>query len=487
MPQKVLFWPDVYKEQGHWLPTLKWAQDLYNENDGTNPAYSIYYMGIKDCESIIKSYKIGEPAKTGEIAPSFDYHSIFQNIYPLGYTTECHTSPNERWRPDHVWAIAYSALGDDLEKYKDKLNTDLFNDAQSFRNTMTTINPDLLVSGYFTSLESLLIKKIYNVKDVVISTTYLRHPSEDPAMRALQNLTAFSPTEYFKLVNLCRYQELKTAAGNEPVDLLQDPGLDKEDFVKDLEFFDELIPCPKEYDYAHYRHGTKVNYVEPCILNKDLTSSNSVGWESNLLQPENSEEDTVYKKLIFVTAGSQVLDYEGKARNLFLYMCEAMKSAELNEYHLVLGVGSKLYYDKKWDEYKKQPNITIASWVPQRAILSARNLEFALIHGGLATIKECVYNNKKFLILPLGKDQIDNALRLRKYGINNTVLIENINPKVLIDAIVKLNSDRKTLQNLEKLSEVFQQEELKREGTNLLKGILNKQQDSPSGSEPSTP
>lgn len=486
MPKKVLFWPDVYKEQGHWLPTLKWAQDLYDEKDGTNPAYSICYMGIVDCKSIIDSYKINDENN----APSFNYHTIFENIYPSGYTTECHTSPNERWRPDHVWAIAYSALGDDLEKYKDKLNTDLFNDAQSFRNTMTTINPDLLVSGYFTSLESLLIKKIYNVKDVVISTTYLRHPSEDPAMRALQNLTAFSPTEYFKLVNLCRYQELKTAAGNEPVDLLQDPELDKEDFVKDLEDLYELIPCPKEYDYAHYTHGAKVNYVEPCILNKDLEGPSNSSLElsdgtkktwSAFLQDTNK-----YQKLIFVTAGSQVLDYEGKARNLFLYMCEAMKSAELNEYHLVLGVGSKLYYDKKWDEYKKQPNITFASWVPQRAILSAPNLELALIHGGLATIKECVYNNKKFLILPLGKDQIDNALRLRKYGINNTVLIENISPKVLIDAIVKLNSDRKTLQNLEKLSEVFQQEELKREGTNLLKGILNKQQDSPSGSTPST-
>jgi hypothetical protein len=71
-------------------------------------------------------------------------------------------------------------------------------------------------------------------------------------------------------VNLCRYQELKTAAGNEPVDLLQDPELDKEDFVKDLEDLYELIPCPQEFDYAHYTHGTKVNYVEPCILNKDL-------------------------------------------------------------------------------------------------------------------------------------------------------------------------------------------------------------------------
>ena len=26
MSKTILFWPDVYKEQGHWLPTLKWAE-----------------------------------------------------------------------------------------------------------------------------------------------------------------------------------------------------------------------------------------------------------------------------------------------------------------------------------------------------------------------------------------------------------------------------------------------------------------------------
>ena len=117
-------------------------------------------------------------------------------------------------------------------------------------------------------------------------------------------------------------------------------------------------------------------------------------------------------------------------------------------------------------------------WVPQRRILKAENLEIALIHGGLATIKECVYNNKKFLILPLGKDQIDNALRLRKYGINNTVPIEKISPKVLIDAIMKLKSDRKTLQNLKKLSEVFQRAETESKGTQVLLDNLNPQQQS---------
>lgn len=470
MFKTILFWPDVYKEQGHWLPTLKWAEDL------SKLGYSVKYMGILDCQGVVDAYPIKNSNDTLVPIP---FSPIFRNIYPLGYTTECHTSPNERWRPAHIWAIAYSALGEDLENYRDKLNKDLFEDAQAFfnlfnENNQENVKPDLLVSGYFTSLESLLIHKIYGVK-VVISTTYLRHPSEDPAMRAIQNLMAFSPTEYFKLVNLCRYGNLKQAAlaaGEDSVDLLQDPEVEMEEFVSDLETFDELIPCPRDYEYAHYNPGEKVHYVEPCILDRDLESSASSQWDDNLLNEQ------YYPNLIFVTAGSQVLDYEGKARHLFHCMCDAMRSAELSGYHLVLGVGSKLINDYEWNEFKKQPNITFASWVPQRTILASSNLKFALIHGGLATIKECVYNNKKFLILPLGKDQIDNALRLRKYGIDNTVPIENISPKILIDAIVNLESDRKTIQNLNKLSEIFQAEEVAYHGTQVLLDNLNPPQPS---------
>lgn len=459
MSKTILFWPDVYKEQGHWLPTLKWAEDL------SKLGHSVEYMGIRDCEGIVDAYR-DEGATSGK----FPFAPIFQNIYPQGYTTESHTSPNERWRPDHIWAIAYSALGDDLVNYEDKLNKDLYEDAQSFRNTMTSVNPDLLVSGYFTSLECLLIHKIYG-KKVVISTTYLRHPSEDPAMRAIQNLMAFSPTEYFKLVNLCRYGNLKAAlaAGEDSVDLLQDPEVEMEEFVSDLETFDELIPCPRDYEYAHYNSGEKVHYVEPCILDRDLGSNDSSPFDDLIEDTIEENEPTENKeKIIFVTAGSQVLDYEGKARHLFHCMCEAMKSAELSGYHLIIGMGKKLVDDYEWDEFRTMSNITFADWVPQRRILKADNLEFALIHGGLATIKECVYNNKKFLILPLGKDQIDNALRLRKYGINNTLPIEKISPKVLIDAIVKLKSDRKSRRNLKKLSDVFQDVETESPGTQVL-------------------
>ena len=95
MFKTILFWPDVYKEQGHWLPTLKWAEDL------SKLGHSVEYMGILDCEGGVSAYR-DESATTGK----FPFELIFQNTYPVGYTTESHTSPNERWRPDHIWAIA---------------------------------------------------------------------------------------------------------------------------------------------------------------------------------------------------------------------------------------------------------------------------------------------------------------------------------------------------------------------------------------------
>ena len=139
MPKTILFWPDVYKEQGHWLPTLKWAEDMLKSG------HTVNYMGIIDCEGVVNAFPI---AINGAVT-SFPYSRIFENTYPQGYTTESHTSPNERWRPDHIWAIAYSALGTDLAKYKDKLNKDLYEDALRFYQTMTNVNPDFTLTAVF--------------------------------------------------------------------------------------------------------------------------------------------------------------------------------------------------------------------------------------------------------------------------------------------------------------------------------------------------
>ena len=132
-----------------------------------------------------------------------------------------------------------------------------------------------------------------------------------------------------------------------------------------------------------------------------------------------------------------------------------MQASDMKDYHLILCVGSTLIQEK-WDEHE---NVTICGWAPQRRILKAlskkNKTSCAIIHGGLATIKECVYYEVPFLVLPLGKDQMDNALRLEDCGIKNRFHIEYIKPKCLRYFINQVIQDYTSLRNLKNLSSIF--------------------------------
>ena len=167
-----------------------------------------------------------------------------------------------------------------------------------------------------------------------------------------------------------------------------------------------------------------------------------------------------YDKIVFVTAGSQILDYKEKALILFKSIIDAMQSSDMEGYHLLLCAGSTLAQELN----SNYANVTVCGWAPQRTILTALATEkhkgsCAIIHGGLATIKECVYCNVPFLVLPLGKDQMDNALRLEDCGINNYFYIEFIKPKCLLYFINQILQDYVSLSNLAALSKEFRNAE----------------------------
>ena len=483
--KRILFWPDVYKEQGHWLPTLSWAERLKD-------TYDIAYMGIADCQELISSYNAKNQT-------NFKYWPIFSSTYELGYTDKTRTTPSSRWKEDHLWSIAYSRYGKYKERmtygasqkqaaecgiirallvgdYEDDSFEDGFDTSTLPEKSGDRKNPSLLVSGYFTALETLIFYYLRKADDkyfkkldlnFAISTTYLRHPSEDPAMRAMQSLMALSPAARNKLINLVYPVDQPKPSGN---DLIQEPDISLEEFVTPLSDFDELIPCPRDFEYSHYQFCSKVHFVEPCITKELKTiddASADIDWKTILSKP----------KLVYVTAGSQVLDYEDKALSLFKSIIDAMQSADMNGYHLIVCVGSTLIEKETWKNYD---NVTVCGWAPQREILNAISQKdhkgsCAIIHGGLATIKECVYYNVPFLVLPLGKDQIDNALRLENYGINNRFFVEFVKPKCLQYFINKIISDKQSLKMLDKLSKVFHAAEdvVETAGEKVLKDLLS--------------
>ncbi|MGC4065062.1 MAG: hypothetical protein QM784_10545 [Polyangiaceae bacterium] len=147
---RVMIWPDLYQEHGHWMPCINLAGSLIDAN------HQVEFMGIPDCASIVAPYQ-------------GVFNEILENVYPRGYSIENDMEPKgQRWKPEHLMTIVRGAL-----------------DGLFARNS--SHRPALLISGYFNALETLMIYWMYEIPILTI-TTYLRHPSEDPAMLAKTKL-----------------------------------------------------------------------------------------------------------------------------------------------------------------------------------------------------------------------------------------------------------------------------------------------------------
>src|SRR5262245_42581221 len=141
---RVTIWPDIYKEQGHWLPCINLAKSLKDAGYTT-----VDFMGIPDTQPIVSPY-------------GFPFTTVLGSIYPSGYSLENKLEPvDQRWKPHHLMPIVRGALDN------------------VFRPQAPQVAPSLLIGGYFTALETLMISRKYNIPFVII-TTFLRHPEDLP-------------------------------------------------------------------------------------------------------------------------------------------------------------------------------------------------------------------------------------------------------------------------------------------------------------------
>ncbi|HEY3495003.1 MAG TPA: nucleotide disphospho-sugar-binding domain-containing protein [Polyangiaceae bacterium] len=394
---KVMIWPDIYKEQGHWLPCVSLAKTL--EDAG----YAVEFMGIRDCKSITDPYVA-------------DFRVILESIYPSGHSLENKLEPvDQRWKPHHVFPICRGALDT------------VFQGAGA---------PNLLVSGYFTGLETLLIHYKYNVPFVII-TTFLRHPQDTPAAHAKTKLVYMDPAVSRKIMDL----------------VAPTPGMSIEEFVAPLTTAKEMIPCAKEFDFtdSDWVHPPHVKYVEPMILRQLLGTGPAI--VDPVPVPSGS-------RLIFGTSGSQVQDYEFRARVFFKALIAMMKTAGMESSYLALAVGSKLLAELK-REYgvgtgssTLPSNVFLADWVSQLDVMKLASVVF--MHGGLATIKESIWEQVPIVIVPHGKDQVDNALRIRRAGVGVVSEIGELTPTDLRQLLTAATASTFIKRNLARMQGIFQ-------------------------------
>ena len=412
---KVMIWPDIYREQGHWLPCINLAKSLQTAG------YTIQFMGIPDCESIIDPY-VGP----GQL-PTY-FRTVLADIYPRGHTAENKLEPiDQRWKPAHVLPVCRGAL-----------------DA-AFTGAGA---PNLLVSGYFTALETLLIHYKYNQLPFVIITTYLRHPDDVPSLHAKTKLLYMPRAVSQKIID-----SVVPAAQK---------GMSIEQFVAPLDQAPEIIPCPREFDFfdEDWDHAThplsNAVYVEPMIARATLDNSGA--------PPDPVPNLPGSTKLIYATSGSQVQDYEFQARAFFKNLIAMMQTQGMQNYLLVLAVGEKLYsqfvveygIDKVNNDPSKSTlptNVKLFPWVSQLDILKKADVVF--MHGGLATIKESIWEEVPIVIVPHGKDQMDNAMRIRRNGVGIVSEVADLTPQQLRQLVTQATTSTWIKQKLAKMKAIF--------------------------------
>jgi UDP:flavonoid glycosyltransferase YjiC (YdhE family) len=404
---KIMLWPDVYREHGHWLPAVNLAKSLKDLN------HTVEFMGIPDCSSIVSPY-------------GATFRPILGNIYPAGHSLNDRLEPiGQRWKPHHLLPMCRGQGG----------IAELF---------AAGVKPNVVVAGYFAGLEALILRHKYQVPFVLL-TTYLRHPDEDPAMFAKTKLLFMHEEVAQKLMNSAMN---RTAS---------DPDATLEEFLAPLEEAKELIPCPRDFDYfdEDWEHGGNVTYVEPMVTRVPLDPAITLPTNPVGLSPAIPTD----KKLIFATSGSQVADYEDKARQYFQSLIGMMKTPGMENYHLVLAMGDKLLaefnvlYKIDVGTSTLPANVTLSAWVSQLEILKAAEVVF--MHGGLATIKESIWEQVPIVIFPHGKDQMDNALRIERAGVGIAPKVDVVTPQALRQALTEVTASPWIKQRLQAMSGLF--------------------------------
>jgi UDP:flavonoid glycosyltransferase YjiC (YdhE family) len=164
------------------------------------------------------------------------------------------------------------------------------------------------------------------------------------------------------------------------------------------------------------------------------------------------------KKLIFATAGSQVQDYEGKALSFFKNMIAMMQTQGMDQYYLAMAVGerlnARLNIEYAINLGKAMPqNVVWFDWVSQLDVMQQASVVF--MHGGLATIKESIWEEVPIVIVPLGKDQIDNANRIRRARVGVVSEVADLSPEDLRKLLTAATGDTFIRRNLKSLATVF--------------------------------
>jgi UDP:flavonoid glycosyltransferase YjiC (YdhE family) len=116
--------------------------------------------------------------------------------------------------------------------------------------------------------------------------------------------------------------------------------------------------------------------------------------------------------------------------------------------------------------------VTLVNYAPQQEMLKRATL--MITHGGLGSIKECIYFGVPMLVYPFDTDQPANAARVAFHGLGLTDDTHNASVEQILDCVKKVQSDPSYRSRVSDLSQKLRTSDSTSMVLELVNEVLNR-------------
>jgi UDP:flavonoid glycosyltransferase YjiC (YdhE family) len=214
-----------------------------------------------------------------------------------------------------------------------------------------------------------------------------------------------------------------------------------------------LVLCPAEFDFPEATKRNGDHHVEASI---DL--------ERSELRPFPWGELDESKPLIYCSLGSHSNQY-GQSRDLFLAVIDAIERKP--EWQLILATGRGLIDQI---DLHVPANALVVEWAPQLKVLKKSSI--MITHGGLGSLKECIYFGVPMIVYPMMFDQKSNAARVAYHGIGVQGNSDMISRDQILSFIELIQVDGSFKMKITSMSRIFKEAEESSKGVQIIEAML---------------
>jgi len=342
--------------------------------------HRVCYLGIPDAADLVRR-------------AGFAMTPILESVFP----------------PGSLRAGAAAAKNGDPDRHLDERLLTAMAQGTDLDGPLRAVRPSLLLTTSFQGARALVLHYRYRLP-VVLLTTWLRPGTRAEYLDSLEATLAGPHGGGDALVALARHVHPE-------IRRLRDATAP---FLR----MRELILCPEDLEIPDpARPPERETFYIEASIDLDRRDEGSLP----ALDPA--------RRLLYVSLGSQVtkLDRETGAR-FFRAVIAAL--ADEPGWQLVLSTRGIL---AAADLPPLPTWITVTPWVPQLEIL--RHAALMITHGGLGTVKECLFHGVPMIAFPLMDDQPANARRIVHHGFGLAGDVRTVTPDEIRELVGRVDGD----------------------------------------------